>query len=400
MHIDDNLRAGMTSEEARRQALIKLGGVDVTKESYRDRRGIPPLETLLQDLRFSARMLQKNPGFTSVAVLTLALGIGANTAFFGVLNTTLFRPLPYPHPEQLVHINERAAKSNGLMPVSYPDFIDWKRQQVSFCALAIYRPDSLNFSTETGTDRVFTVLVDHDFLKALGVQPALGRDLTVDDDRTGAPLAVLISHATWSTRFMSDPAVLGRTLRVEGKSGTIVGILPPTFQFFRNGELILPLGPFAEQLYIQMRESHSAAMVVGRLKPGVSFRAAQEEMDAIAVHLAAQYPKSNSGIGVTVMDLRRYLMGDAKQGQLLLMGAVGLVLLIVCVNIAILLLARSSAREREMALRTALGANRNRLIRQLLVESLVLAVMGGGLGLLLATGLSATLGSLVPFQLR
>jgi len=359
------------------------------------------MSTLINDIKYGIRQLIKSPSFSAVAVLTLALGIGANTAFFGVLNTTLLRPLPYPQSGQLVHIQERHIKSNRGASVSYPNFIDWKRMQTSFTALTIYRPDStLNLMTETGTERVPIAQVDHDFLKVLGYQPVLGRDFTAEDDRTGAPLAVLLTHGAWSRRFSSDPGVLGRTLQVDGQSAAIVGVLPPAFQFFRNCELIVPLGPFVERLYMQKRESRSNTHVVGRLKPGRSLSVAKDEMDAIAAHLAEQYSRTNADIGVTITDLRQYLMGNAKQQQVLLMSAVGLVLLIVCVNVATLSLARSCARDHEMAVRAALGAGRGRLVRQIMAEYLLLAAVGGGMGLLLAASLSTALDSLVPFQIR
>ena len=286
------------------------------------------------------------------------------------------------------------------MPVSYPNFVDWKRQQTSFSALSIYRTAaSVNLRTKEATDRMSTVMVDCDFLKVLGFRPMLGRDLVASDDRNGAPLVLLLTHATWARRFNADPGVVGQVVDVDGKSATIVGVLPAEFNFFSNAELVLPLGPFVEQFYMQTRNNHSNAMVVGRLKPGVSAASANREMDSIAARLGQLYPKSNDGVGIRLMGLHEYLMGDSKQRQLLLMGAVGLVLLIVCVNIATLSLARSCAREREMAIRAAMGAGRHRLVRQLMVECLLLAVIGGGLGLLLAMGLSATLNSLVPFQL-
>jgi predicted permease len=359
------------------------------------------MSNFVNDIKYAFRQLRKNPGFTVVAVLTLALGIGANTAFFGILNTTLLRPLPYPQSQQLVHIQERHIKSNRGTSVSYPNFIDWKRMQTSFTALTIYRPDStLNLMTETGMERVPIAQVDHDFLKVLGYQPMLGRDFTAEDDRTGAPLAVFLTHGAWSRRFNSDPGVLGRTVQLNGQSAAIVGVLPPEFQFVRNCELILPLGPFVERMYMHIRESRSNTHVVGRLKPGCSLSAAKDEMDAIAAHLAEQYPKTNDDIGVTLIDLRQHLMGNAKQQQVLLMSAVGLVLLIVCVNVATLSLARSCARDHEMAVRAVLGARRGCLVRQMMAEYLILAAVGGGLGLLLAAGLSTTLDSLVPFQIR
>ena len=353
-----------------------------------------------QDLYYAVRQLRKSPAFTVVAALTLALGIGANTAFFGVLNATLFRPLPYPDSGQLVHINERPTKSSGVMPVSYPNFVDWKAQQSSFSALTIYRTAaSVNLMVAGGTERMSTVMVDHDFLKVLGFRPTMGRDLSADDDRNGAPLTLLLPYATWSRRFNADPGVVGRAVEVDGKTATIIGVLGKDFQFFSDSDLILPLGPFVEQLFMQTRNNHSNAMVLGRLKPGVSLASATSEMNSIAAHLGELYPKSNDGVGVKPMGLHEYLTNDARPRQLLLMGAVGLVLLIVCVNIATLSFARSCARDREMAIRAALGAGRPRLVRQLMVESLLLAAIGGGLGLLLANSLSATLNSLVPSQL-
>jgi putative ABC transport system permease protein len=243
------------------------------------------------------------------------------------------------------------------------------------------------------------VLVDHDFLKVLGFQPMTGRDLSAGDDRIGSPLVALLTYSAWTSHFNSDPRVVGQAVEVDGKSATIVGVLPQAFSFFANSELVMPIGPFVEQMYLQARASHSNCRVLGRLKPGATLLSATSEMNAITAHLAAQYPKSNSGVGAAVVDLHQYLTGVAKQRQLLLMGAVGMVLLIVCVNIATLYLSRSCAREREMAIRAALGADRPRLVRQVMVESLLLATIGGGAGLMLAVGLSTALRSLVPVQL-
>ena len=230
---------------------------------------------LKQDILYASRQLRKSPAFTIVAVITLALGIGANTAFFGVLNATLFRPLPYPESARLVHINETPTNSDGVMPVSYPNFVDWKREQTSFSALTIYRTAaSVNLKTQTGTDRMSTVMVDYDFLKVMGYQPMLGRDLTADDDRNGAPLTLLLTWSTWSRRFNADRSVIGRSVQVDGKTATIVGVLPRAFNFFSDAELVMPLGPFVEQFYMQTRANHSNAMVLGRLKPGVSLATA------------------------------------------------------------------------------------------------------------------------------
>ena len=353
-----------------------------------------------QDVLYALRQFRRTPTFTAVAVATLALGIGANTAFFGILNATLFRPLPYPGEGQIVHLRETAAKSGGQMPVSYPDFLDWKREQTSFSALTIYRTGmAVNLRTGGGAERVSTVMVDSDFLRVLGFQPLLGRDLRPEDDRIDAPVAILLPYPTWTRQFNADAQVIGRTVEVDGRSATIVGVLPAALNFFARADLVVDLGPYVKQLYLDGRTNHSNARALARLKPGVSPAAAQSAMDAIAAHLAEQYPKSNSGVGIALVGLHQYLTGEARQRQLLLMSAVGLVLLIVCVNIATLFLARACARDREMAVRAALGAGQRRLVQQIMVESLLLAAIGGALGLALAVGLSSALKSLVPFEL-
>jgi putative ABC transport system permease protein len=356
---------------------------------------------LKHDLQYAARQLRKSPGFTTVAICTLAFGIGANTAFFGVINATMLRSLPYPHEDRIAHLEETSAKSGSTMPVSYPDYIDWKHQQTSFSALTIYRTaTAVNVKTDADAVRMSTVMVDSDFLKVLGVQPMLGRDLRPEDDLAGAPATILLPYPTWAGAFHADPQVVGRVVDVDGRSAAVVGVLPPALTLFTRSDLVMSLGPYAEQLYLQARASHSNARAMARLKPGVSLAAAAGEMNAIALRLSDQYPKSNSGIGVKVTSLHGYLAGAARQRQLLLMGAVGLVLLIVCVNIATLFMARACARDREMAIRAALGADRPRLVRQVMVESLLLASMGGGLGVLLAMALSSALNSLVPFGMR
>lgn len=358
------------------------------------------MKHLKQDLTFAARQFLRTPGFTIVAVITLALGIGANSAFFGVINAALLQPLPYPQETQLVNLSERNISSGSSMPVSYPNFLDWKRQQTSFSALTIYRTAAtVNLKINGSAQRLSTVMVDSDFLKVLGYQPMLGRDLRAEDDLPNAPPTVLLPYSTWVKQFNSDKEVVGRAVDVDGRSATIVGVLPQAFHFFSGAELVMPLGPYVAQFYMEPRHNHSNSKALGRLKPGVTLAAASSEMNAIALQLGKLYPKSNSSVGVELTGLHEYLLGAARQRQLLLMAAVGLVLLIVCVNIATLFLARSCARDREMAIRTALGAGRPRLIRQIMVESLLLAAVGGGLGLLLAVGLSNALKTLVPFEI-
>lgn len=353
-----------------------------------------------QDVLYAARQFRKSPTFTLVAIATLALGIGANAAFFGIVNATMLRPLPYPDEGRLVHLKELAMKSGGQLPVSYPDFLDWKREQTSFSALTIYRTGvAVNLRSGGGVERVSTVMVDSDFLKVLGFQPLLGRDLRPEDDRTDAAVAILLPFSTWTRQFNGDAHVIGRAVEVDGRAATIVGVLPAALNFFARGDLVMDLGPYVKQFYLDGRANHSNARALARLKSGVSPAAAQSAMNALAAHLAERYPKSNSGVGVVLVGLHEYLTGEAKQRQLLLMSAVGLVLLIVCVNIATLFLARACAREREMAIRSALGAGRTRLVRQVMVESLLMAATGGVLGLAVAAALRVALKSLVPFEL-
>jgi putative ABC transport system permease protein len=397
---EEKISEGLSLSQARRRALIELGGVEQVKTKVREIRLGRLFENVAADFRFAWRTMAKSPGFTLTAIVTAALGIGANAACFGVINTTLLQPLPYPHENLLVNLSERSTKTDGPMPASYLDFLDWKRQQTSFSALTICRTyTAVNLKANGSAERLLTVMVDADFLKVLGFQPMLGRDLRPEDDLPGSQVAILLPYSTWARQFNSDAQVVGRVVDVDGRSATIVGVLPPAFRFSTPADLVLPLGPFVAQLYMEDRHNHSNAKALGRLKPGVTLAAATSEMNAIASRLSEQYPKSNSSIGVALMGLHQYLLGDAKQRQLLLMAAVGLVLLIVCINIATFSLARSFARNREMAIRAALGADRPRLVRQIIVESLLLAAIGGGLGLLLATELTNALKSLVPFAL-
>lgn len=394
--VERNIEAGLSREEARRAAVKEFGGVDQIEERCRDEERLMWLEQLGADLRYAARQMRRAPIFSLVTVMTLALGIGANTAFFGVLSTTLYRPLPYPEPDRLVHLDERTLKGNWTMPVSYPDFLDWKRLQTTFSSISIYLGDAMSVQREAATDRVGVLFVDHDFLRTLGYTPALGRDFTEADDRVGVPRTVLLTADAWKRRFDSDASVIGKVMNINGQPVTIVGVLPETYRFFRESEFLVPLGPWVEDRFMQMRESHSASVVVGRLKPGVNLNAARAEMDAIASRIEKEYPKSNGGIGARLISLRDYLVGDARQGQLLLMSAVALVLLIACVNVANLVLARSLSRDREIAVRAALGAGRGRLVRQFFTECLLLSFIGGTAGLAVAATLSNALVSLIP----
>ena len=355
---------------------------------------------MLQDLRFAIRLLAKSPGFTAVVIFTLALGIGANTAIFSVVNATFLRSLPYAEPGRLVMLMERNVKGGGDNSVSYPNFLDWCARQDVLSGLAFYHPSPAKLKTPTAVELVSTTMVSSDFFTVLGVRPLQGRGLTAEDDRVGAAPVAWITSAAWQQYFGGDRDLVGQTIQLEGETVTVAGILPASFQFDRRADFYLPIAPYAAQQFMTMRENHNDAYGIGRLKPGVTPAAAQTQMTAIAQRLEQDYPTINGGITIHVNPLRAYLAGDAQTLQLLLLGAVGMVLLIACVNVANMLLARSLAREKEMAIRTALGASRPQLFRQLLAESLVLAAAGGLVGAVLGLWGYEFARQLVPWELQ
>jgi putative ABC transport system permease protein len=353
---------------------------------------------MLHDIRYAFRQLRKSPGFTAIVVLTLALGIGANTAIFNLVNTTFLRALPYPAPDRLAHLTEGGAK--GTMPISYPNFLDWHQQQDVFSGLAMFHGANGKLTTAAGTELVSVLHVSADFFSVLGVRPALGRSLQPNDDLPGAERMAWLTDAAWRRLFNGDPAVVGQSFPFEGRSLTVAGILPPEFRFYRQTDVFTALAPFARDFLLDARASHSNAQAVARLKPGASFEVAQARMTAITLRLAATYPESNRGVGVAVTPLREQLTGSAGSQLFLLLGAVGLVLLIACVNVANMLLARSFSREREMAIRISLGASRWQVLRQLLVESLMLATAGGAAGALVGMWGYELAVQLVPYQVQ
>ena len=381
MHIEDNVRRGMTPEAARRDAIIKLGGLEQTKERYRDRGSVPGVEHLMRDVRFAARTLRRNPGFTIVAVLTLALGIGANTAIFSVVNAVLLRPLPFAHADRLVLIWATNTKSGDTTDVaSYPDFEDWRRQSRSFDAMAAFTTRGMTIAGADGAEPVAAVQVTPGFFEALGVSPALGRTFRSAEGDIGATHVALLTDSAWKRRFGGRADVVGETIRLNEEPYTIVGVMPPTFRYS-------PSKP--EEIYVPLTRdpsrSHGFLRVVGRLRPDVRISAAQAEMDLISRRIAAEFPKTNQAVGVNIVPLVNALAGPVRIGLLIFLGVVAIVLVIACTNVANLMLARNATRQKEMALRTALGAGRLRLMQQLLTESTLLALAGGALGLLLAT---------------
>jgi len=354
----------------------------------------------MNDLRFALRMFAKSPGFTAIVVFTLALGIGANTAIFSVINTTFLRALPYADPDELVHVSE-TSKQWDDMSVSYPNFLDWQAAQTSFSALAIYRTDGQKLETPVSTERVNVGYVSGEFFRAVGIHVTQGRDLAPADDVAAAAPVVWISHDVWLRQFAGAADAVGRTTILDGRNVSIAGILPSAFRFHRGIDVIVPLAPYAGAMFMLNRENHNGTSVIGRLKPGVTIETARAEMKGIAERLAKEYPSANAGAGINLKPLRDRIAGWARNNLVLLSAAVGMVLLIACVNVANMLLARAGARDREMAIRASLGATRRDLLRQLLLESLLLAFVGGALGLLVgAWGYDFARSQLVPWELR
>jgi predicted permease len=346
------------------------------------------MEALLQDIRYGVRLLLKDPAFTLISVLTLALGIGANTAIFSVVNGVLLRPLPYPQPSQLVALSEKTASFESSS-ISYPNFEDWRRRNSTFAAMAAYRSDDFSITGSGETERVRAGMVSANLFEILGVNPVRGRFFTADEDRLGTAPVAVISAGLWQRKFGSTPDIIGKNVTMNGDSYTVIGIVPSNFHleasnFARIKEVYVPIGQNKDPIFHD-RSVHPGMRAIGRLKPGVTVGAAQADMDQVARNLASEYPDADTGAGIGVMPLIKNIIGDVRPFLLVLLGAVGFVLLIACVNVANLQLSRATARAREFAIRSALGASQARVIRQLLTESILLGLAGGALGLCLAS---------------
>ena len=384
-HTADLIARGIDPVEARRQARLEIGGPEQVKEQCRDARGTRWLEDLLQDFRYALRTLRQRPGFAAIALLTLALGTGATTVMFTVINGVLLKPLPYPEPGKLVQVDEQTKgivdyRWGDRWAFAYPNFLDCKRE-IRSLDLAAFRYSGGTVSGSGEPEYVDGLQISSQLFSVLGVTLLQGRPFLPEEDRPGAAPVIIISHGLWQRRLAGSPAAVGMPLVFEGKSYTVAGITPPSFSL-RDADVFTPLGQNPGR-FMQNREAHPGIQVWARLGPGVTLEKAQAELEVIGRNLAAQYPKSNSGRGFIAEPLRPNV-GDARSTLWLLLGAVVLVLLIACVNVASLLLARAISRERELAMRIALGAGRGRLARQCLTESAVLALSGGVLGVLLA----------------
>lgn len=341
------------------------------------------MNALVLDIRYALRMFAKSPGFTAIAVLTLALGIGANTALFSVVNGVLLNPLPYPQSGQLAAVYGKAPGFDKA-PISYLNFLDWQRENRVFSSMAIYRNENYNLTGVGEGQRLDGYMVSADFFSTLGVPPVLGRTFREGDDVLGAAPVVILSGGLWKRKFGSSPDIIGKPMILNGAAYTIVGVIPAGFSFYGNRrDLYTPIGQWSDPSFRDRRISVSAH-ACGRLKPGVTLSQAQADMDAIARNLAAAYPQADKALGITVVSMKEDIVGNVEPFLFVLLAAVGFLLLIACANVANLLLARGMARAREFAVRAALGARQARVIRQLLTESVVLAGLGGSLGLLLA----------------
>jgi len=341
------------------------------------------LTTLWQDIRYGARMLLKNPGITFVVILALALGIGANTAIFSVVDAVLLRPLPYPESDRLVFLNE-TSKSMDDISISYPNFTDWRNQNQVFEKIGVFNRGSYNLTGSGEAERIVTAQAYADLFAALRVNPMLGRLYSNEEDKPGGPPVVVLSYALWQRRFGGDAGVVNKPITLNGKSYTVIGIMPQDFQYPTRVEMWVPVGQLSDAPGWQQRGNHPGLYGIARMKPGVSLEQAKTDMNGVVANLERQYQDDIAGNGVAIRPMLEVFVGDIRRALWVLFAAVAFVLLIACANIANLLLARAQSRQKEMAIRTAMGAGRWRIARQLLTESTLLALIGGSIGLLIA----------------
>jgi putative ABC transport system permease protein len=400
MAAEEKMKQGMSRKDAFRAVRLERGNLEVTKQVIHTAGWESSVETSWQDVRFGARMLRKSPGFTTVAVITLALGIGANTAIFSVINSILLRPLPYREPSRLIVLNETTPKI-GDVSVSYQNFLDWRATSHTFSQMAAVASVDFNLAGVAQPENISGDAVSPNFLSMMGVRPILGRDFDAAEEKAGTAPVVLLSYALWQSHLGGVPNAVGKTITLDGRSFTIVGVLPPNYRSLDITDVMLPIGVWATNNAEGAKErgERGDMVVIGRLAPSVTFAQARAEMEGIAARLAKEYPASNDQFSVTLRAIREAFVGDMKTAILLLFGAVLLVLLIACANVANLFLVRGASRAKEVALRIAFGASRGRIIRQMLTESFILACFGGVVGVALAMGGIRGMAQLIPADL-
>ncbi len=384
---EEKMKCGMSRKEALREVRLERGNLEVSKELVRSGGWESFVETCWQDLLYAARTLRKSPSFTFVAVLTLALGIGANTAIFSVVYGVLLQPLPYHDAARLILLNETTPRV-GTVSVSYPNFQDWRTQTSQFSQMAAVSDVGFNLAGVNQPEAIRGQAVSPNFLSLLGVKPFLGRDFDPSEEKAGASPVLLLSYSLWQSHFGADPSALGRTIMLDGRGYTIVGVLPRRLPLAGKEWMFsnrLACGSDRNPMRMLLSAAQRGDLVVlGRLAQAATFAQARSEMEGIATRLAKEYPGANDQFGVELKPIRDAFVSEMRPAILALFGAVIFVLLIACANVANLLLVRGSGRTREIALRLALGATRTRIVRQMLIESFLLALVGGGIGLFLA----------------